>query len=40
MKEEDKTTEAVRKRYDRIAPVNDLMEGLVETRRQVKILNR
>ena len=33
MKEEDQTTEAVRKRYDRIAPLYDLMEGLVERSR-------
>ena len=33
MKTESKNTEAARKRYDRIAPVYDLMEGLVERSR-------
>jgi len=33
MREENKTTEAARKRYDRIAPVYDLMESLVERSR-------
>ena len=33
MKTESKNTEAVRKRYNRIAPVYDLMEGLVERSR-------
>lgn len=33
MKEENQTTEAVRRRYDRIAPLYDLMEGLVERSR-------
>jgi len=33
MKTESKITEAARKRYDRIAPVYDLMEGMVERSR-------
>jgi ubiquinone/menaquinone biosynthesis C-methylase UbiE len=36
MKEENQTTETARKRYDRIAPVYDLMEGLVERSRYSK----
>jgi phosphatidylethanolamine/phosphatidyl-N-methylethanolamine N-methyltransferase len=33
---EDKTAETVRRRYDRIAPLYDLMEGLVESSRYAK----
>ncbi len=33
MKEEDQTTKTVGRRYDRIAPLYDLMEGLVERSR-------
>ncbi len=33
MKEENQTTETVRRRYDRIAPLYDLLEGLVERSR-------
>ncbi len=36
MKKETQKTEAVRKRYDRIAPLYDLMEGLVERSRYSK----
>lgn len=36
MKEETQKTEAVRRRYDRIAPLYDLMEGLVERSRYSK----
>ena len=36
MTTEDKTAETVRRRYNRIAPLYDLMEGLVESSRYAK----